>query len=74
MPMENRYDSPIKQHQRIELGLAEELKRPLPDALVLQRLKRRKLLVRDEIESWERLMGAVHGRPVPQSGKHHASP
>ena len=49
MHIENRYDALIERHRRIEAKLAAELKRPLPDSLALQRLKREKLLVKDEI-------------------------
>ena len=71
MHIENRYDALIERHRRIEAKLAAELKRPLPDSLALQRLKREKLLVKDEIESWERLMSAVRVQPVLQSGVLH---
>ena len=40
------------------------MKRPLPNSFVLQRLKRQKLLVKDEIDSWERLLCAVRVKPV----------
>ena len=55
MRIGNRYDALIAKNTEIELTLVEEMKRPLPDPFVLLRLKRRKLLVRDEIQAWERL-------------------
>ena len=55
----NRYASLVDRHRAIEAKLAAEMKRPLPNGFVLQRLKRKKLLVKDEIESWERLLGAI---------------
>ena len=54
-----RYDALLAKHRTLEEKLEAELARPLPDSLVVQRLKRHKLLVKDEIESWERLMRAV---------------
>lgn len=72
MHVENRYDALIEKHRRIEAKLAAEMKRPLPDSLALQRLKRQKLLVRDEIGSWERLMHAVRAKPVLQVGALHS--
>ena len=71
MHIENRYDALIERHRRMEAKLAAELKRPLPDSFAVQRLKREKLLVKDEIESWERLMSAVRVQPVLRSGALH---
>jgi hypothetical protein len=68
MHMESRYDALLEKHRRIEIELATEMKRPLPNAFVVQRLKRRKLLVKDEIDSWERLIGAARLRPVLRVG------
>lgn len=72
MQMENRYDALIERHRRIEAELAAEMKRPLPNSLAMQRLKRRKLLIKDEIDSWERLIGAARLRPVLRSSAPHA--
>ena len=63
MKTEARYQSLRAKHRKIEARLAAELQRPLPDSLLLQRLKRHRLLVKDEIESWERLIGAI-GMPI----------
>ena len=54
MQVENRYHALNQEHQRIEASLAAEMKRPLPDAFVVQRLKKRKLLVKDKIASSRR--------------------
>ena len=70
----NKYDALIEKHRAIEAQLSAEMRRPLPNTLVVQRLKRKKLLIKDEIESWERLMGAVHGRPLLRAGKLAAAP
>ena len=72
MHAENRYQALIEKHRRIEAKLTAEMKRPLPDSLVLQRLKRKKLLLRDEIDSWERLMSAVRVNPVLHAATLHA--
>ena len=63
MHVENRYDALIEKLGRIEAQLAAEMKRSLPDGFALQRLKRQKLLLKDEIESWERLMDRRRRRP-----------
>lgn len=63
MQIDTRYEALIDKHARIEADLTSELKRPLPDSLVMQRLKRQKLLIRDEIEDWERLMAAIQVTP-----------
>ena len=59
MGFASRYQALIASHRSVEEKIESEMKRPMPDSLILQRLKRRKLLLKDEIESWERLMGAV---------------
>ncbi len=72
MHIENHYDALIEKHRRIEASLTAEMQRPLPDSLALQRLKRRKLILKDEIESWERLLNAVRIKPMRQAGRLHA--
>lgn len=47
-----QFNALVARHRSIEARLETELKRPLPDSLVLQRLKRQKLAVRDKIEAW----------------------
>ena len=59
MGFANRYKALVYSHRSIDEKIETEMKRPNPDSLALQRLKRRKLLLKDEIEAWERLMGAV---------------
>ena len=59
MTFTNRYRALEASHRSVEEKIEDEMKRPNPDSLTLQRLKRRKLLLKDEIEAWERLMGAV---------------
>ena len=60
----NYYHQLIESHRRIEKRLSAEMKRPMPDSLLLQRLKRRKLTIRDELESWERLLKVIQHRPA----------
>ena len=74
MDNETRYHALVVQHHRIDLRIAAEMKRPLPGALQLQRLKRQKLLLKDEIESWERLIGALAARPTSPAGASRAQP
>ena len=42
-------DNLAARHARLDASLAAELKRPLPDAAVLRRLKREKLKLKDEL-------------------------
>ena len=51
MPSRNRYLSLVQRHRDIETVLSRELNRPRPDSIEIQRLKRTKLLLRDEIET-----------------------
>lgn len=55
----NHHDALLTKHRMLEAKIAAELGRPLPDSIELQRLKRQKLLVKDEIESWERVLHVV---------------
>ena len=48
---------------RIESEIAAEMKRPLPSNFAVQRLKWERLLLKDEIDSWERLICAA-GLPL----------
>lgn len=64
MPKQSRYDALTVQHHNLEAALAAEMRRPMPDAFALQRLKRRKLLVKDEITLCLQRMGAARPAPV----------
>ena len=68
MHIETQYEVLIEKHRSIEARLAAELKRPLPDSLIVLRLKREKLVLKDEIMSWEGLMRAVRVRSVQTAG------
>ena len=72
MHLENQYAVLIEKHRSVQARLTAELKRPLPDSLTVQRLKREKLLLKDEINSWEGLMRAARLQPVQQSGLLHS--
>lgn len=45
----NRVARLRNQHRWLERRIGEELRRPVPDAFVIQDLKRRKLEVKDEL-------------------------
>lgn len=59
MPNEYSTAALLRKHRSIDMEISREMKRPLPNTLTIQRLKRHKLLLRDQIESWRRLMLAV---------------
>ena len=42
-------DQLLARHARLDASLAAELKRPMPDAITLRRLKREKLKLKDAI-------------------------
>ena len=54
-----RYISLRTAHGDLERVLAEEMKRPRPDTVEVQRLKRRKLLIKDELAAIDRLFAAI---------------
>jgi hypothetical protein len=58
----SRYRALLLTHGSLEEKLADEMTRPLPDAGRLRLLKRRKLLVKDELASIERLLAATRTR------------
>lgn len=63
----SRYRSLLMTHRSLDEKLESELKRPLPDQSIVRRLKRRKLTVKDELASIQRLFEAMatHNRPEP---------
>ncbi len=69
MRLGDKYGALIERHRGLEAEIAAEMKRPMPDSMLLQRLKRQKLLLKDEIESWERLFSAVRAKPVLHAGE-----
>ncbi len=67
MSTNTRYSVLKERHGAIESRITAEQNRPLPDALVLQQLKREKLAIKDEMDAWERLMGAILVNPPAQA-------
>lgn len=64
----SRYRALLLTHNSLEEKLTDELKRPLPDAATVQRLKRRKLAIKDELASIDRLFDAIGAsQPRPES-------
>ena len=63
----SRYRSLLMTHRSLDEKLEAEMKRPLPDQAIVRRLKRRKLTVKDELASIQRLFEAMstHKRPEP---------
>lgn len=64
----SRYRALVLTHGSLEEKLAEETERPLPDAARVRLLKRRKLLVKDELASIERLLAATRVRVDSAAG------
>lgn len=48
-------------HTDVKARIAEELKRPAPCSMALQRLKRRRLKIKDEIARYEGLLRTLGG-------------
>lgn len=57
MPNKVHYYSLLARHYALELKIATEVKRPMPNIFVVQRLKRRRLVVKDKIEAYRRRFG-----------------
>lgn len=55
----SRYRALMLTHHSLQERLDEEMKRPLPDAAIVQRIKRRKLSIKDELASISRLLDAM---------------
>ncbi|MCZ0962752.1 YdcH family protein [Paracoccus benzoatiresistens] len=54
-----------RRHQVIKALIAEELRRPMPCSMMLQRLKRQRLAVKDQITRFDGLLRSI-GSPDPQ--------
>ena len=67
----NRYHALRDRHQALEAQLVAEMARSLPRVHVVRRLTREKLLLKDEMNAWERLMGALRVEPEHGSGVDH---
>jgi len=55
----NRYRALILSHRSLEEKLADETKRPMPDTGIVQKIKKRKLALKEEIVALELLFGAM---------------
>ena len=55
----SRYRALLLTHRSLDEKLEAEMKRPLPDTAILRRIKRRKLAVKDEMMTIERLFDAL---------------
>lgn len=42
-----------REHERLERLIAQEMRRPRPDDMQIRRLKKAKLLVRDQLAQWQ---------------------
>lgn len=62
----SRYRALLMTHGSLEEKLDAEMKRPLPDAAMVSRIKRRKLSIKDELASIDRLIDAM-GLPAASS-------
>ena len=63
----SRYRALLLTHSSLEEKLAEEQKRPVPDFAAVQRLKRRKLALKDELASIDHLLDAIGAGSEPAS-------
>ena len=52
-------------HADLEARIDAEVKRPLPDDLLVQRMKRQRLKAKDEIAAIAGVMRTVERRPMP---------
>ena len=64
MTILQRYNHLKKKHLTLDREVDEAVKRPWADMEALRRLKRRRLRVRDELASLERLLAAVRYQPA----------
>lgn len=55
MMIEDRMSALHQRHATLEAELREEMRRPIPNAMEVQRLKRRKLRVKDQMQILEGL-------------------
>ena len=52
--MSNRFfDYLNREHARLERTIAELSRRPLPDTIEIARLKKQKLLIKDQMSQWQ---------------------
>ncbi|KKC26567.1 hypothetical protein WP12_08220 [Sphingomonas sp. SRS2] len=52
--MSNRFFAYLeREHARLETLVAEQLRRPMPDTIEIAKLKKQKLMVKDQIDRWQ---------------------
>lgn len=61
-----------KRHSDLESRIGRELSRPAPDSATLGRLKRHKLMIKDEMSRYEGLLRALGHRITGHHSRHHA--
>ena len=64
----NRYRALAQTHHSLEEKLAAEAARPAPDDQLIRRIKKRKLLIKDEMASIERLLEAINAETQVVAG------
>ncbi len=71
MTHHSRYESLMTKHRDLEAALAAEMKRPLPDTFVVQKLKRTKLVIKDALAEWSMAGLPETGRGMSHPGTTH---
>ena len=54
---DNHLDYLRREHARLDTEIAREARRPRPDELLIARLKKLKLAVKDQLASWQQDLG-----------------
>lgn len=67
--LDRRLEALDARHRALETRIGDEMRRPLPDLLSLQTLKRRKLMVKDEMEA---IAGVLRTLSRRRDGRQHA--
>ena len=65
----SRYRALLMTHRSLDEKLEAELKRPMPDTAIVRRIKRRKLSIKDELGSMQRLFEAMGTKIEPVTMK-----
>lgn len=65
----NHYRALAQTHRSLEEKLAAEVRRPAPDNQLIRRIKKRKLLIKDEIAGIERLLEAIDARTETETAE-----
>jgi len=66
IPLKSRIEALRARHGKLEARIETEHQRPLPDTSVLQRLKREKLHLKDELARYDGLSRTLtRGRAIP---------